>query len=83
MRSHAIKEPEEYRHIKVRSDFASAQEIEYADAESFLFQSGYLTIEKKEDQLLTLDYPNREVLDSLSSMYIKLTLCLDAVWSKL
>ncbi len=34
--------------------------------------SGYLIIEKKEEQLLTLDYPNREVMNSLSSMYLKL-----------
>jgi hypothetical protein len=48
------------------------QEIEQADAASLLYQSGYLTIEKKDEQLLTLDYPNKEVLNSLSSMYLKL-----------
>lgn len=72
MRDHAIKDPEEYRHITVKSDFTASQEIERADASSFLFQSGYLTIEKKQDLLLILDYPNREVLDSLSGMYLKL-----------
>jgi len=73
MREHQILDPEEYRHIVINSnDFISAQEIEQADAASFLYQSGYLTIEKKEEQLLTLDYPNREVMNSLSSMYLKL-----------
>lgn len=73
MKEHQILEPEEYRHVVINSnDFISAQEIEQADAASFLYQSGYLTIEKKEDQLLTLDYPNREVMNSLSSMYLKL-----------
>ncbi|MBQ3455638.1 MAG: AAA family ATPase, partial [Synergistaceae bacterium] len=73
MREHHILDPEEYRHIVINSnDFISAQEIEQADAASFLYQSGYLTIEKKEEQLLTLDYPNREVRNSLSSMYLKL-----------
>lgn len=73
MREHQILDPEEYRHIVINSnDFISAQEIEQADAASFLYQSGYLTIEKKEEQLLTLDYPNREVRNSLSSMYLKL-----------
>ena len=73
MQEHQILDPEDYRHIVINSnDFISAQEIEQADAASFLYQSGYLTIEKKEEQLLTLDYPNREVMNSLSSMYLKL-----------
>ena len=72
MKNHKIEAPEEYRHKTVKNDFVSSQEIEHADPSSFLFQSGYLTVEKKQEQLLTLDYPNREVLDSLSSMYLKL-----------
>ena len=73
MKEHHIQDPEDYRHIVVNSnDFISIQEIEQADAASLLYQSGYLTIEKKEDQLLTLDYPNKEVMNSLSSMYLKL-----------
>jgi hypothetical protein len=70
MKRHVIQNPEEYRHLEVPEDFADAQEIERARPESFLFQSGYLTIEKREEQSLTLDYPNREVLDSLSRMYL-------------
>lgn len=72
MKAHSIDDPEQYRHIQVASDFTSSQEIERAKPTSFLYQSGYLTIEKKEEQLLTLDYPNREVLDSLSRMYLEL-----------
>ena len=73
MKEHQIQDPEEYRHILVNGDFIiSAQEVEHADAPSFLLQSGYLTIEKREGQLLTLDYPNKEVLNSLSSMYLRL-----------
>ncbi len=72
MKEHQILDPEEYRHITVKNDFISAQEIEQADAPSFLYNSGYLTIESKDEQLLTLDYPNKEVLNSLSSMYLKL-----------
>ena len=72
MKEHHIRNPEEYRHIVVNgNDFISIQ-IEQADAASLLYQSGYLTIEKKEEQLLTLDYPNKEVMNSLSSMYLKL-----------
>ncbi len=72
MKDHHIQNPEQYRHLKVKSDFTSSEEIERAEPESFLYQSGYLTIEKKDGQILTLDYPNREVLDSISSMYLHL-----------
>ena len=37
-----------------------------------MYQSGYLTIEKKEEQALTLDYPNKEVLNSISQHYLSL-----------
>ena len=69
---HKIQEPEDYRHKIVMNNFVNSEEIERADPSSFLFQSSYLTIEKKQDRLLTLDYPNREVLDSISTMYLKL-----------
>ena len=72
MKDHHIQEPEQYRHLKVKNDFTSSEEIERAEPTSFLYQSGYLTIEKKDGQILTLDYPNREVLDSISSMYLHL-----------
>ncbi|MBR2209265.1 MAG: AAA family ATPase [Synergistaceae bacterium] len=72
MKRHKIQEPEDYRHKVVMNNFVNSEEIERADPSSFLFQSGYLTIEKKQDRLLTLDYPNREVLDSISTMYLKL-----------
>ena len=71
MKQHAIAEPEDYRLLEVSEDFADAQEIERANPASFLFQAGYLTIVEWEEQSLTLDYPNREVLDSLSRMYLE------------
>ena len=70
MREHQISDPEEYRHIEVSSDFADIHEIEYSTPESFLYQSGYLTIEKSEGDTLTLDYPNEEVRKSLVRMYL-------------
>ena len=70
LRSHGIDDPEVYRHKSVPADFADSQEIERARSESFLFQSGYLTIESAEEQELTLDYPNREVLNSISRLYL-------------
>ena len=72
MKRHGIEAPESYRHRVVSVNFADSQEIERARPESFLYQSGYLTIESREEQELTLDYPNREVLDSLSRMYLEI-----------
>ena len=71
MKRHEILDPEAYRHLVVKESFASSQEIERARPESFLYQAGYLTIEKWEEQSLTLDYPNREVLDSIAGMYLE------------
>ena len=71
MKQHAVRNPEEYCGIAVKSNFTSSQEIERADPVSFLYQAGYLTIKQKEEQQLTLDYPNREVRDSISSMYLE------------
>lgn len=46
MKKHHIQHPDEYRHIEVDIDFADLCEIENAEPASFLYQSGYLTIEK-------------------------------------
>ena len=70
MRQHGIEDPEAYRHLKVTSDFVGIQEIERARPESFLYQAGYLTIESREEQELTLDYPNREVMNAISRIYL-------------
>ena len=57
-KEHQIDNIEKFRHINVSSDFANEQEIEKATPESFLFQAGYLTIEKWESnaeyELLTI-----------------------------
>ncbi len=70
MKRHRIQDPEEYRHREVPPDFAEVQEIERATPESFLYQSGYLTIEEKRENSLVLDYPNYEVRSSLVRMYL-------------
>ena len=70
-KAHKIEDSEEYRHLKVSSDFTNASEIEQATPESFLFQSGYLTIEKWEDEdEIILDYPNEEIKKSLPKLYL-------------
>ena len=70
MKKHIIQNPDEYRHKEVPLDFADSHEIENSKPESFLYQSGYLTIEKIENDVITLDYPNEEVRKSLVRMYL-------------
>ena len=70
MKRNGIHDPDEYRHKEVTEEFAETQEIENSTPESFLFQSGYLSIEKWENDTLTLDYPNFEVRKSLVRMYL-------------
>ena len=74
-KQHQIDNIEKFRHINVSSDFANEQEIEKATPESFLFQAGYLTIEKWESnaeyEILTLDYPNEEVKQSISRLFLR------------
>ena len=74
-KKHGITNPDKFRHIEVESNFADEHEIENSTCESFLYQAGYLTIEKWESkgdkEILTLDYPNLEVLGSISSLYLK------------
>ena len=71
-KEHKINDSDEYRHLKVSSNFTNASEIEHASPESFLFQTGYLTIEKWDDDKdeITLDFPNKEVKDSLPNLYL-------------
>ena len=71
MKQHGINDPETYCGMTVKEDFTDSQEIERAEPVNFLYQAGYLTIQKREEQELTLDYPNREVRDSISSMYLE------------
>ena len=70
MKRHGIQDPAEYSHMEVAKDFADAHEIETSRPESFLYQSGYLTIEEKREDSLVLDYPNHEVRKSLVRMYL-------------
>ena len=63
-------EVEDFRGMEVGEDFATVSEIELARPASFLFQSGYLTIREKRGGLLTLDYPNKEVLSSIASLFM-------------
>ena len=70
MKQHGIQDPAEYAHLEVAKDFTSSREIEHATPESFLYQSGYLSIEERREDILVLKYPNYEVRKSLIRMYL-------------
>ncbi|MBO4335171.1 MAG: AAA family ATPase [Desulfovibrio sp.] len=69
-KNHKIESPETYHLIKMQAAKLAAREIEEVCPESFLLQAGYLTIVEYADDYLILDYPNQEVLSSLSEMYL-------------
>jgi hypothetical protein len=64
---------EQFRGLKVGEDFAAAPgEIEKTPSEGFLYQAGYLTLRKDLESRSSyyLDYPNFEVLSSMSRLFI-------------
>ncbi|MBO4335441.1 MAG: AAA family ATPase [Desulfovibrio sp.] len=71
LKKYGIYNPDVYKNCVVDSLFTDTVDIEKARPESFLYQSGYLTIAKKEADTLILDYPNREVLTSIAKLYLE------------
>jgi hypothetical protein len=61
---------EQFRGMRILKDLVLSPpaEIEVASAESFLYQSGYLSLRSKDEYFFTLDYPNKEVLNSMSRL---------------
>ncbi|MDR3013004.1 MAG: ATP-binding protein [Chitinispirillales bacterium] len=63
---------EQFRGMQVSRDFASSPgEIETAPPESFFYQAGYLTLREGVSDDFSLDYPNVEVLNSMSELVYK------------
>ena len=60
-----------FRGFEVTRGFTSTAEIESATPESFLYQSGYLSIREKVGEKLILDYPNMEVLSAVSRLFMR------------
>ncbi len=71
LKKHEVKKPDLYRNKEVAINFTDTREIETASVESFLYQTGYLTIKEKDDFLITLDYPNEEVRSSMAGLYLE------------
>jgi hypothetical protein len=63
-------EAESFRGLVRSEDFMDIAEIERASPESFLYQSGYLSLREKAESMLTLDYPNKEVLSGVARLFM-------------
>ena len=60
---------EQFRGLSVSKDFArSPGDMDETPPEGFLYQAGYLTLRKGDRDELALDYPNTEVLNSMSGL---------------
>ena len=60
---------EQFRRLPISRDFAqSPGDVDTAPPEGFLYQSGYLTLREGTTNDLSLDYPNTEVLNSMSKL---------------
>jgi len=63
---------EQFRNFPVSMDFAeNPGDMDIAPPEGFLFQAGYLTLRPGTTNALSLDYPNIEVLNSMSRLLIQ------------
>lgn len=58
---------QDFEHIQARSNELGAFEIENISLKTLLFQTGYLTLKGKNQETgnYILDYPNKEIVDSL------------------
>jgi len=60
---------EQFRNFPISRDFISnSVEIEKAAPESYLFQTGYLSLRAGSLEEFALDYPNTEVLNAMSAL---------------
>jgi hypothetical protein len=60
---------EQFRNLQVSDDFArNPGDVDTTPPEGFLFQSGYLTLRPGIINEFSLDYPNTEVLNSMSRL---------------
>ena len=63
---------EQFRNMPISRDFAkSPGDMDTAPPEGFLYQCGYLTLRPGTANLLSLDYPNTEVLHSMSKLLVQ------------
>jgi len=65
---------EQFRHFVVPESFArSPGDVDTTPPEGFLYQCGYLTLSERQSGKFLLDYPNTEVLNAMSRLFIQNT----------
>ena len=70
---------EQFRNFPVSKEFAqNPGDVDKTPPEGFLYQSGYLTLRKSTSNDFSLDYPNTEVLNSMSELLTQNILTEDA-----
>jgi hypothetical protein len=70
LRDHRLT-AQKFANFKVTWNFASdPEEIENTTPAGFLYQAGYLSLRKTEDDIFLLDYPNFEVLSSMHRLFM-------------
>jgi hypothetical protein len=63
---------DQFQGMEVNYSFASAPgEIDATSPAGFLYQAGYLTLRLKRGELYSLDYPNAEVREAISTMFME------------
>ena len=74
---------EQFRNMPVSEEFVrNTGDVDTTTPEGFLFQSGYLTLRPGTTNQLSLDYPNTEVLNSMSNLLTQNILNEDAHYSQ-
>ncbi|MDR3331767.1 MAG: AAA family ATPase [Synergistaceae bacterium] len=61
---------EAYRGLVVDEGFTVTSEMENSPPGSYLFQAGYLSVRERDGAILTLDFPNTEILSSVANLVI-------------
>ena len=65
---------EQFRRFSVPESFAqSPGDVDTTPPEGFLYQCGYLTLSDRQSGKFLLDYPNTEVLNAMSRLFIQNT----------
>ena len=76
IKSHSLKDPDQYGQPQVieKTRLSMSADVKTIDDVVLLTQAGYLTIKSAEDGAIVLDYPNREVAQSMAKLYTSILL---------
>ncbi len=76
LHAHALQTPENYASEQsvFINDWSASSDFDGINDLVLLTQAGYLTIKRRDDDAFYVSYPNREVADSLGTLYRRLLL---------